>query len=72
LSIVTHLQQSFSEISRLVDAVALPDETNPELKTEEGGGSEMKRGMERLRLMVLAEGTFDRGRRAKFKLTWMV
>lgn len=58
LSIVTELQQSFSEISRLVDAVALPEESGAGLRDEGDGVVEaiVEKGMVRLRLLVLAEG----------------
>ena len=55
LGIMTSLQDSFSEISRLVDAIALPEKepASPKRKSWEIG-------VEKLRLMVLAEGQLMR------------
>jgi hypothetical protein len=56
LSIVSKLQDSFSSISQLVDAVALSD--GPRDDTDDAGKLEarVRDGLERLRLMVIAEG----------------
>lgn len=55
LSIVTSLQERFSDMSQLADSVALPD-------IPESGSAAVSRaqvGVERVRLMILAEGELD-------------
>jgi hypothetical protein len=49
------LQVSFSEISRLVEAVSVPVPSTPLVEVDVGT-KKWKRGIDRLRLMVQAEG----------------
>jgi len=55
---MSDLQQSFSEISRLVESVSLPPIPSPRPDNKDIPEEEVrwKRGVERLKLMILAEG----------------
>jgi hypothetical protein len=53
---MTSLQDSFSSISQLADSVAMPDRESPETNKEET----LRSGLERVRLMFLAEEDADR------------
>lgn len=63
ISIVNALQDSFSSISQLVDAVALPEK---EAAQRDGPGAEsadddaLRRNLQRLKLMIAAEGELPR------------
>jgi hypothetical protein len=50
---MTSLQDSFSSISQLADSVALPEKGNPD--TEQDKEATLRLGLQRIRLMVLAE-----------------
>jgi hypothetical protein len=56
LSIVTSLQERFSDMSQLTDSVALPDDGAR--SEEETTLARASSGVERVRLMVLAKGVF--------------
>lgn len=59
ISIVNAWQDSFSSISQLVDAVALPDATAvSQARPREGAAYDkaLRRDLQRLKLMVAAEG----------------
>jgi hypothetical protein len=58
---MTSLQDSFSSISQLADSVAMPDRESPETNKEET----LRSGLERVRLMFLAEEDADR-----IRTTW--
>jgi hypothetical protein len=58
---MTSLQNSFSSISQLADSVAMPDRESPETNKEET----LRSGLERVRLMFLAEEDADR-----IRTTW--
>jgi hypothetical protein len=62
LSIVTDLQERFSEMSQLADSVALPDPS----AVDDGvrARAVAQQGLERLRLMIVAEETPDAIRKA--------
>lgn len=53
---MSNLQQSFSEISRLADDTALP-----ELEEKEQEAERWNREVERLSLMILADGRLQSG-----------
>jgi hypothetical protein len=58
---MTSLQDSFSSISQLADSVAVPDRESSETNKEET----LRSGLERVRLMFLAEEDADR-----IRTTW--
>jgi hypothetical protein len=58
---MTSLQDSFSSISQLADSVAMPDRESPETNKEET----LRWGLERVRLMFLAEEDGER-----IRTTW--
>ena len=58
---MTSLQDSFSSISQLADSVAMPDRESPETNKEET----LRLGLERVRLMFMAEEDADR-----IRTTW--
>jgi hypothetical protein len=58
---MTSLQDSFSSISQLADSVAVPDRESSETNKEET----LRLGLERVRLMFLAEEDADR-----IRTTW--
>lgn len=61
ISIVNALQDSFSSISQLVDAVALPDAPAPAPPTSGVGAADdkaLRRDLQRLKLMIAAKGEF--------------
>jgi hypothetical protein len=58
---MTSLQDSFSSISQLADSVAMPDRESPETNKEET----LSLGLERVRLMFLAEEDAER-----IRTTW--
>lgn len=58
LSIVTSLQERFSDMSQLADSVALPElpeSAKDGNNSEQRAGATAAQGLERVRLMVLAE-----------------
>jgi hypothetical protein len=60
LSIVTSLQERFSDMSQLTDSVALPDIAERE-GHDEGVLARAGTRLERVRLMVLADGKCEQG-----------
>lgn len=66
LSIVTDLQERFSEMSQLADSVALPDPST----VDDGvrARAMAQQGLERLRLMLVAEEPGERVRAAWKKI----